>query len=66
MVHGTRLGPKGFKRIHHLWSDRALASLAILWSWTAEEPDHLTRLALRFWIEQALWGLSWMNRYKGF
>ena len=66
MVHGTRLAPKGFKRIHHLWSDRALASLAILWSWTSEEMDDLTRLALRFWIEQAIWGLSWMNRFKGF
>jgi hypothetical protein len=26
----------------------------------------LRRLALLFWIEQAVWGLSWMNRYKGF
>ena len=24
----------------------------------------LTRMALRFWIEQAFWGLSWMNRYQ--
>ena len=24
----------------------------------------MTRLALRFWIEQAFWGLSWMNRYQ--
>ena len=64
LVHGTRLGPKGFKRVHHLWPDRALAALAVLWSWTAEEPDPLTRLALRFWVEQAFWGLSWMNRYR--
>ena len=66
MVHGTRLGPKGFKRAHHLWPDRALASLAVLWSWTGQEPDQITRLALRFWIDQAFWGLSWMNRFKGF
>ena len=64
LVHGTRLGPKGFKNVHHLWPDRSLAALAVLWTWTAEESDPLTRLALRFWIEQAIWGLSWMNRYQ--
>jgi hypothetical protein len=66
MVHGTRLGPKGFKRAHHLWPDRALVSLAVLWSWAKEESHPATALALRFWIEQAFWGLSWMNRFKGF
>ncbi|MCY3960887.1 MAG: DNA methyltransferase [bacterium] len=64
LVHGTRLGPKGFKSIHHFWPDRSLASLAVLWAWTEEESDPLTRLALRFWIEQAFWSLSWMNRYR--
>ena len=23
LVHGTRLGPKGFKKVHHLWPDRS-------------------------------------------
>ena len=64
LVHGTRLGPKGFKNVHHLWPDRSLAALAVLWAWTAEESGTLTRMALRFWIEQAFWGLSWMNRYQ--
>ncbi|MYB24178.1 MAG: site-specific DNA-methyltransferase [Acidimicrobiia bacterium] len=64
LVHGTRLGPKGFGSVHHLWPDRSLAALAVLWAWTSDEPDDLTRLALRFWIEQAFWGLSWMNRYQ--
>ena len=64
LVHGTRLGPKGFKKVHHLWPDRSVAALAVLWAWTEEESHPLTRLALRFWIEQAFWGLSWMNRYR--
>ena len=64
MVHGSRLSPKGFKSAHHLWPDRSLAALATLWSWAGEEPERLTRIALRFWLEQAFWGLSWMNRYK--
>ena len=64
MVHGSRLGPKGFTRVHHLWPDRALIALAWLWDQTAVEADPELQAALRFWVEQAFWGLSWMNRYK--
>jgi predicted RNA methylase len=63
MVHGSRLGPKGFARLHHLWSDRALVTLSALWGACALESDELIRLALLFWVEQAVWGLSWMNRF---
>ncbi len=66
MYHGSRLGPKGFTSVHHLWGDRALVALAVLWKDCSSEPDPLLRLALLFWLEQALWGMSWMNRYKGF
>jgi DNA modification methylase len=64
MTHGTRLAPKGFTAVSHLYSDRSLASLSRLWSWAGEEADRDLRRALRFWVEQAFWGLSWMNRYK--
>lgn len=64
MAHGSRLGPKGFTHIHHLWSDRAVASLSALWGMCNEEKNPRLRAALLFWVEQALWGLSWMNRYK--
>jgi hypothetical protein len=63
MYHGSRLGPKGFTRVHHLWGDRALVALSAIWKACSEEPDTLTRLALLFWAEQAFWGLSWMNRF---
>ena len=53
----------GISSLHHFWPDRSLAALAVLWAWSAKELDPLRRLALRFWIEQAFWGLSWMNRY---
>jgi hypothetical protein len=46
---GPWLGPKGFTRVHNLWSDRALASLAVLWDWCAAEQDPTLRLALLFW-----------------
>ncbi len=58
------LEPKGFTRVHHLWGDRALAALAVLWNKCAAESDPTLRLALLFWLEQGLWGMSWMNRYK--
>jgi DNA methylase len=55
---------KGFTHVHHFWSNRALVSLAALWKLCSAEPDPVLRLALIFWVEQALWGLSLMNRYK--
>lgn len=64
MVHGSRLAPKGFTAVQHLYSDRALASLSRLWLWASEEPRLELRRALKFWVEQAFWGLSWMNRYR--
>lgn len=63
MVHGSRLKPKGFTCIHHLWSDRALATLSILWNWIEDIEDAQTKLAMKFWIEQGFWGFSWMNRF---
>lgn len=64
MVHGSRLAPKGFSRIHHLWGDRALAALATMWAWAYEYERDDVRTALLFWIEQAFWTMSWMNRYQ--
>lgn len=64
LYHGTRLGPKGFTRVHHLFSDRSLISLSWLWKAATSHPDAATRFALLFWIEQGIWGLSWQNRYR--
>lgn len=64
MTHGSRLGPKGFTHVHHLWPDRSLAALAVLWNNIAEEKQPDVRRALRFWVEQGLKGLTWMNRFR--
>ena len=64
MGHGSRLAPKGFTSIHHLWPDRSLCALSFLWSEASKEENPVLRRALKFWIEQGFWGLSWMNRYK--
>lgn len=54
---------KGFDRVQHFWSNRALAALSVLWSLCDAEPDPLTRHALLFWLDQNLWGFSFMNRF---
>lgn len=64
MYHGSRLGPKGFTRVHHMWGDRPLHALAWLWKACHDEANPFTRHALLFWVEQAFWGMSWQNRYK--
>lgn len=55
---------KGFTHAHTFWGDRSLIALSFLWGRCSSEQDRLLRIALLFWVEQALWGLSWMNRYK--
>ena len=61
--HGYNFKPRGLTHVHHLWSDRALVSLSVLWRMCADESDPGLRHTLLFWVEQALWGLSWMNRF---
>jgi len=65
MTHERAPMPKkGFTHVHHFWGDRALHALSWIWAACSEEKDPLTRHALLFWAEQALWGMSWQNRYR--
>lgn len=64
MYHGSRLGPKGFRRIHHLFLPRAAQALGTIWAKTEAVDDPSTRRALLFLFEQAIWGMSVLNRYK--
>lgn len=54
----------GITHFPHFWSPRARLALGALWKYGNEEQNSALRLALLFWIEQSLWGLSWMNRYR--
>jgi hypothetical protein len=64
MYHGSRLAPKGFSNIHHVFLPRAAQSLAALWRFASRCPDRRLRDVLLFFVEQAIWGLSVMNRYS--
>jgi predicted RNA methylase len=63
MGHGSRLAPKGFTRIHHLYLPRAAQTMGRLWEKAVAVKDARTRNMILFFTEQAVWGLSLLNRY---
>ena len=64
MYHGSRLEPKGFTHIHHLFLPRAARALAAAWRIANAESDHSTRRMLLWFVEQAIWTSSVLNRYR--
>ncbi|WP_459942091.1 DNA methyltransferase [Deferrisoma palaeochoriense] len=63
MYHGSRVEPKGFTHIHHFFLPRAAHALAALWRRAQAWPDKRMRHMLLFFVEQAIWGMSVLNRY---
>ena len=63
MYHGSRIAPKGFTHIHHFFLSRAAQALGKLWEKAKAYPDARIRSFLLFMVEQAIWGLSVLNRY---
>ena len=64
MYHGSRLAPKGFTHVHHLFLPRAAHALAALWRPEDECGDPRLRNALLFFVEQAIWNLTVLNAYR--
>ena len=64
MGHGSRLAPKGFTHVHHLFVPRASNVLSLTWRRACDVLNHRTRRALLFFVEQAIWGMSVLNRYQ--
>lgn len=64
MYHGSRIAPKGFSNIHHFFLPRAAQAMALLWRKAKAHPDFRIREMLLFFVEQAIWGLSVLNRYQ--
>lgn len=63
MYHGSRIAPKGFTNVHHFFLPRAAQTMGKLWDKAKAHPDARTRAFLLFMVEQAIWGLSVLNRY---
>lgn len=64
MYHGSRLAPKGFTHVHHLFLPRQAQALSALWSKASSVRDRRLRNMLLYFVEQAIWGMSVLNRYK--
>jgi hypothetical protein len=64
MYHGSRVEPKGFSHTHQFFLPRAAHALAALWAKAKAFPEPRMRTMLLFFVEQAVWGLSRMNRYS--
>ena len=64
MYHGSRLAPKGFTHVHHLFLPRAAHALAALWRRAAAHEDPRLRNMLLFFVEQATTTLSVLNRFR--
>ena len=64
MYHGSRIAPKGFTNIHHFYLPRAAQSLGALWSKAVAVADPRLRNVLLFFVEQAFWTSSILNRYR--
>ena len=63
MYHGSRLAPKGFTHVHHMFLPRAAHALPAMWHRADGCADSRLRNMLLFFVEQAIWGMSVLNRY---
>ena len=63
MYHGSRLAPKGFDHVHHMFLPRAAHALAAMWRRVCAQEDVRLRNVLTFFVEQAIWGMSVLARY---
>ena len=59
-----RSGTASFSHVHHLFLPRAAHAMAALWSNASRVTDVRLRNILLFFVEQAIWGMSILNRYK--
>jgi len=59
----ARMDKAGITYIHHFFLPRAVHALSALWSKAKAYPDARIRQMLLFFVEQAVWGLSVLNRY---
>lgn len=64
MYHGSRLAPKGFTHNHHLFLPRPAQAYGLLWQKASTVKDPALRSTLLFFVEQALWTASLLNRYR--
>jgi len=60
----ARMDYAGVTHIHHFYLPRAAQAMGRLWEKAKAHPDPRLRSFLLFMVEQAVWGLSVLNRYQ--
>ena len=60
----ARMESFGITHIHQFYLPRAAQALGALWSKAEAVKDVRVRHMLLFWVEQAIWGMSVLNRYQ--
>ncbi len=64
MYHGSRIAPKGFTHTHQFFLPRAAHSMSALWQKASAHKDSRLRSMLLYFVEQAIWTFSRLNRYR--
>ncbi len=59
-----RAGTASFKHVHHLFLPRAAVALAAMWRRAFAFRETRLRNILLFFVEQAVWNLSVLNRFR--
>jgi hypothetical protein len=64
MYHGSRIAPKGFTHTHQFFIPRAALAMHLLWQKASAHSDRRLRSMLLYFVEQAIWTFSRLNRYR--
>lgn len=64
MWEAPRMRDKGITFTHHMFLPRAAQAMGMLWAKAQAHPDARIRAFLLFMVEQAIPGLSVLNRYQ--
>ena len=59
----ARMDHFGVTHTHHFFLPRAAHALAAMWRRADAHPDSRVRRMLLYFVEQAIWGMSILNRY---
>jgi hypothetical protein len=60
----ARMDLAGITHVHHFFLPRAAQALAAMWRRLERVESDRLRNVLRYFVEQAIWGLSVLNRYS--
>ena len=60
----ARMEYSGVTHVHHFFLPRAALALAAMWRRANAHPDLRIRHMLLYFVEQAIWGMSILNRYQ--